>query len=180
MTTGLLVPVPGHRISQDFGPGSPLEPDGVYIQRDAGGWIRARKLAFAAGTKRNDVHRGTDYSCPVGTKVLAPEAGKVYSNFYDSNGGYISLLRINASTLFYAGHLSKFIAKIGQKVNRGQLLDLSGDSGLTTGPHCHAAIFHDYSSKHDIHAWYSTWFSVNLERLLVGGDMADRAWLLPD
>ncbi len=37
-------------------------------------------------------------------------------------------------------HLSDIIVKVGQKVNKGDILGLSGDSGRVSGPHLHFGV----------------------------------------
>ncbi len=177
--TGLAHPAPGHRLTNDFGPSIPVEPDGIYIARDAIGWLRARRRPFAGAVKRNDIHMGDDYGVPIGYKLRALEAGTVYANHYAPGAGYYSLVQINASTAFYLGHLSRFIAKVGQDVTRGQLIDLSGNSGGVPA-HVHVGLYHDFApGPHHIAEWFGSWWAMNLERYLVGGDKAGAAWLRP-
>ena len=45
----------------------------------------------------------------------------------DHGGGIVTLY----------GHNSKLIAKVGQKVDKGDAVSLSGTTGLSTGPHLH-------------------------------------------
>lgn len=165
------------RLTQDFGPGISAEPDG-YIVRDTD-WLRGRRSPFATGTKRKDIHLGLDIAGPVGTPVLAPEKGTILAHAYDKAGGYYVLLGIQKGTLAYAGHLSKFVGKVGSVVPRGATIGLMGQSGLATGPHTHAAIYHTNAANPNWRAWFSSWFAYNPERLLVGGDMANVAWIKP-
>ena len=41
------------------------------------------------------------------------------------------------------GHLSRSLVKEGQKITRGKEIALSGNSGLSTGPHLHYEVHHD-------------------------------------
>ena len=83
------------------------------------------------------MHEGIDIEAEVGTHVHATGAGVV--EYVGRRGGYGNVVVINNgfgySTLF--GHLSKPLVHVGEKVARGQVIALSGDTGLSTGPHLH-------------------------------------------
>ncbi len=83
------------------------------------------------------MHEGIDIEAEVGTHVHATGAGVV--DYVGRRGGYGNVVVIDNgfgySTLF--GHLSRPLVKAGQKVTRGQVIALSGDTGLSTGPHLH-------------------------------------------
>lgn len=82
-------------------------------------------------------HNGVDLGTPTGTEVLATGDGIVtriathkYAGKYvvvDYTGPYSSRFL----------HLSKILVKQGQKVKRGQVIALSGNTGRTTGAHLH-------------------------------------------
>ncbi|MCK5763206.1 MAG: peptidoglycan DD-metalloendopeptidase family protein [Clostridiales bacterium] len=83
------------------------------------------------------LHTGIDIGVPKGTKVVAAQSGHIiYSDWY---GGYGLVVMIDHGggivTLY--GHNSKLIAKVGQYVEKGQNISLSGSTGLSTGPHLH-------------------------------------------
>lgn len=83
------------------------------------------------------LHTGIDIGVPQGTKIVAAQSGTIiYSDWY---GGYGMVIMIDHGggivTLY--GHNSKLIAKVGQKVDKGDTVSLSGTTGLSTGPHLH-------------------------------------------
>lgn len=87
--------------------------------------------------KRSEFHKGIDLACPIGSKVMAARDGVV--TFTGSKGGYGKLIIIKHEhdySSFY-GHLSRYNVKPGQKVNRGDVIGFSGNTGRTTGPHLH-------------------------------------------
>lgn len=90
-------------------------------------------------------HNGVDLSARYGTKVYAAAAGVVEFTRvrYRLNKGYGKVVILNHDygykTLY--GHLSKIFVKPGQKVQRWQLIGLSGDTGRATGPHLHYEVW---------------------------------------
>ena len=91
-------------------------------------------------------HNGIDLSARYGTKVYAAAAGVVEftRQRYRLNKGYGRVIIINHSygykTLY--GHLKTILVKPGQKVERWQVIGLSGDTGRATGPHLHYEVWH--------------------------------------
>ena len=94
--------------------------------------------------KRKRMHHGLDFLSNVGDSVYAPGEGIV--TFIGNKGGYGKVIKINHGfgyeTLY--AHLSKFKVKKGEKINRGDLIALTGNSGsLSTGPHLHYEVRHN-------------------------------------
>lgn len=83
-------------------------------------------------------HEGMDISNDVGTAVFATADGTVeYTG--RTGGGYgilVELAHGHGYTTAYA-HLSKVLVKEGQRIKRGDLIALSGRTGLVSGPHLH-------------------------------------------
>ncbi len=89
------------------------------------------------------MHDGIDIVTNVGTPVHATGNGVI--DFVGHRGGYGLAVEIDHGfgyRTIYA-HLSKPLVKEGQKVKRGQVIALSGDTGLSTGPHLHYEVRHD-------------------------------------
>ena len=83
-------------------------------------------------------HQGVDYAAPTGTPVRAAGTGKVL--FRGVQGGYGNVLILqhggNITTLY--GHLSRFAnARVGARVEQGDIIGYVGMTGLATGPHLH-------------------------------------------
>ena len=85
-------------------------------------------------------HTGIDYGCRTGTKVRAVGAGKVIKTFEDNSYGNVVIVRSRVNKKFiqtWYCHLSKFNVKKGEKVEEGQVIALSGNTGNSTAPHLH-------------------------------------------
>lgn len=87
-----------------------------------------------------DFHTGVDFAVPEGTPVHAAASGVV--SFAGERGGYGLLVVVEHRGGFstYYGHLSKILVEVGQYVEQGQVIALSGNTGLSTGPHLHFEI----------------------------------------
>jgi murein DD-endopeptidase MepM/ murein hydrolase activator NlpD len=93
------------------------------------------------------MHEGVDIITNTGTSVFASGRGKV--DFVGRRGGYGLTVEINHGFGYrtvYA-HLSKTLVKSGQTIDRGHLIALSGNSGLSTGPHLHYEVHHNGIKK---------------------------------
>ena len=83
-------------------------------------------------------HSGMDLAVPTGTSVRAALPGTVTVSTYN-RGGYGYYVMIDhgngLSTLY--GHNSQLLARVGQTVEAGDVIALSGSTGRSTGPHLH-------------------------------------------
>ncbi len=88
-------------------------------------------------------HSGIDISASEGTRVQTTGDGIVAFSGYDK--GYGQKITINHGygyKTIYA-HLSKSLVRQGQKVKRGDIIALSGNTGVSTGPHLHYEVLKD-------------------------------------
>lgn len=82
-------------------------------------------------------HEGIDLAASSGTKVYATADGVVsISKYSRSAGKYIVINHQNTYSTSYM-HLSKRFVKNGEKVKRGQVIGLVGNTGISTGNHLH-------------------------------------------
>lgn len=89
---------------------------------------------------RSGAHTGTDIACSSGTPIKAVASGKVV--FSSKNGSYGNLIKIdhgNGVETWYA-HCKTLYAKVGQKVEAGDVIAAVGSTGNSTGPHLHLEI----------------------------------------
>lgn len=89
------------------------------------------------GQRWGRMHRGIDIAAKVGTPIKAADGGTV--TYSGNRGSYGKLVEINHGNGYVTryGHCSKIHVNNGQKVSKGQIVALVGNTGRTTGPHLH-------------------------------------------
>lgn len=85
-------------------------------------------------------HKGIDWAVPTGTAVFASCGGKVTKAGWGSGYGYVVYIDHEDGSQTRYGHLSKVQVKVGQTVKQGDRIALSGNTGVSTGPHVHFEI----------------------------------------
>ena len=93
--------------------------------------------------KRYCPHLGIDYGAPVGSKVQAVADGRVDSAGWAGGGGKEIRLHHARGYETYYLHLSRILVHRGQRVHQGQVIALTGATGLATGPHLDFRIAQD-------------------------------------
>lgn len=99
-------------------------------------------------------HHGLDLTADTGTPVYATGDGLVTLAKY--SGGYGNVIFVNHGYGFetrYA-HLSRIKVTEGQKVTRGELIGLVGNTGVSTGPHLHYEVLYKDKWINPIHFMY--------------------------
>jgi murein DD-endopeptidase MepM/ murein hydrolase activator NlpD len=82
-------------------------------------------------------HEGIDVAAPRGTPILAAANGRV--TFAGRRSGYGLVVELDHgyghSTLY--GHADRIQVRVGQQVQRGDVIALVGSTGMATSPHLH-------------------------------------------
>jgi murein DD-endopeptidase MepM/ murein hydrolase activator NlpD len=103
------------------------------------------------------LHDGTDLGAGCGTPIRAPRAGRVAERYY--NAGYGNRLMIDHGyirgryvTTGY-NHASRYTVRVGQRVQKGQVIGYVGSTGFSTGCHLHLMVWLDGRLRNPM-----TWF----------------------
>ncbi len=83
-------------------------------------------------------HTGIDLAAPYGTPITAADTGQVIWVGWDWSGlGWAVKINHGNYIATIYGHMDHFIVKVGQNVNKGQIIGYEGSTGASTGPHVH-------------------------------------------
>ena len=106
-------------------------------------------------TKARKFHYGMDFSAPRGTPIYASGDGKVFRADNNSSG-YGNHIRIDHGYGYESlyAHMYKYNVRVGQKVNRGDLIGFVGSTGRSEGPHLHYEIFKDGERINPLNFYY--------------------------
>ena len=87
--------------------------------------------------KKTTQHYGLDLDGSTGDEIRAANDGRVVMVRDCYTSGNTVLVDHGAGLITSYFHLSKFLVKAGQEVQRGEVLGLVGKTGRVTGPHLH-------------------------------------------
>lgn len=91
--------------------------------------------------KIRKMHEGMDFTAPIGTPIYA--TGDGYIAAAGSERGYGNRIMINHGYGYVTkyAHMSRFKVKRGQSIKRGDIIGYVGNTGASTGPHCHYEVY---------------------------------------
>ncbi len=166
-------------------------PSNSGLAKPVPGYISANSFHYPNGS----IHMGLDIAVDLRTPIYAPANGIILyaNNPVPTNSGYIGnrdgypagtgnsiqmICRVNGTTYalsFFHMAQENFSVRAGQKVSVGQLLGLSGNTGNTTGPHCHLEVFNlgnmsiesaiaQFQATADF-AWGNGWYATGLTNI---------------
>lgn len=113
----------------------------TYIKPLSGGRLSStfgRRKSPTAGA--STYHKGIDWATPTGTTVVASCGGTVAKAGWGSGYGYVVYINHPDGKQTRYAHLSKVLVSVGQTVEQGQKIALSGNTGISSGPHVHFEI----------------------------------------
>jgi len=88
-------------------------------------------------TGRRAFHEGVDIAANYGSPVKATAKGIVIHAGYKSGYGRLVTVDHGFGYVTRYGHNSKVLVNVGDRVEKGQVISKVGNTGRSTGPHCH-------------------------------------------
>ena len=112
-------------------------------------------------------HQGVDYTVPEGSRVFATADGVVRdaAQRNSTQGQTVVIDHGNGYETSYS-HLSKINVRKGQTVRRGDIIALSGDTGLSLAPHLHYEVRLDGMRVDPIHYFFMELTPTEYQRLM--------------
>lgn len=112
-------------------------------------------------------HQGVDYTIPEGSRVFATADGVVskVAQRHSTQGQTIVIDHGNGYKTSYS-HLSKTHVRRGQQVRRGDIIALSGDTGLSLAPHLHYEVLYNDMRVDPIHYFFMELSPSEYQRLI--------------
>ena len=88
-------------------------------------------------------HFGVDIAIPIGEPILASDSGQVVFSGWTPKLGNLVVIYHNNEYFTYYGHNELILVRSYEKVQRGDVIATSGNSGISSGPHLHFEIWKD-------------------------------------
>jgi len=109
----------------------------VTSTRRTGFFGDRRVYQYSNGNRDTSIHAGVDIGVPTGTRVTACGAGRVIlAGMRVTTGNSVVIEHApGIYSLYY--HMDSISVQEGAMVETGELLGLSGSTGISTGPHLH-------------------------------------------
>ncbi len=86
-------------------------------------------------------HSGVDYSGPIGQPITAPAPGVVVFKQLTTVRGNATIIDHGWGVYTGYWHQSEQLVNVGDRVETGQVIGLTGETGRVTGPHLHWEMF---------------------------------------
>lgn len=112
-------------------------------------------------------HQGVDYTVPVGSRVFATADGTVKEvKTRKTTSGRTIIIKHSGGYETQYSHLSRIDVKRGQKVRRGDIIGLTGNSGLSLSPHLHYEVRFNGMRVDPIHYFFMELNPHDYQRML--------------
>lgn len=111
-------------------------------------------------------HQGVDYAIPEGSRVFATADGKVKEVRRSSTHGQTIIIDHGNGYETSYSHLQRISVVRNQQVRRGDIIALSGDTGLSLAPHLHYEVRLNGMRVDPIHYFFQELNPIEYERLI--------------
>ncbi|MGI5878140.1 MAG: peptidoglycan DD-metalloendopeptidase family protein [Christensenellales bacterium] len=102
-----------------------------------GSYVISSRFGMRTLNGKTRMHKGLDMAAPTGTPIYASASGTVVYAGLASGYGRVVYIDHGHGVQTRYGHCSELKVKKGDTVKRGERIALVGNTGVSTGPHCH-------------------------------------------
>lgn len=99
--------------------------------------IMGLRITSRVGTRWGKLHSGIDVAAARGSIVVGATEGTVMLVGDQGAYGHCVFVENHDGTVAWYAHLTESVVKVGDKIRRGQIVGISGNTGRSTGPHLH-------------------------------------------
>lgn len=112
-------------------------------------------------------HAGLDFTAPQGTPIYATANGVVRTagNLGNGFGNHVVINHGYGYETLY-GHMFRIKVKSGTRVKRGEIIGWVGNTGKSTGPHCHYEVHKNGRPLDPVYFFYNDLSPEQFDRLL--------------
>ena len=110
-------------------------------------------LTSGFGRRWGRLHAGEDFAIPIGTNLVSMSTGTIVFAGQESGYGTIVKIRYWDGTVSFYGHMSRVGVTAGDRVEPGEVVGQSGNTGESTGPHLHLELHPDGTAAIDPLSW---------------------------
>ena len=111
-------------------------------------------------------HQGVDYTVPEGSRVFATADGRVKEIAERSTAGRTIVIDHGNGYETSYSHLMAINVQKGEEVRRGDIIGLSGNTGLSLAPHLHYEVRHNGMRVDPIHYFFMELSPEQYQRLM--------------
>jgi len=120
---------------------SGIERQHVQLKQGQYLWpVTGIRITSRVGNRWGRIHGGIDVAAARGSIVVGATEGTVLMVGDQGAYGQSVFVENNDGTVAWYAHLTEPYVKVGDKIQRGQIVGVSGNTGRSTGPHLHFEI----------------------------------------
>ncbi|MGB1032062.1 MAG: M23 family metallopeptidase [Flavobacteriales bacterium] len=123
------------------------------------------------------MHWGMDFTAPTGTEIFATGDGVVVRVENKATGyGRNVIIKHGYGYETLYGHMSQIKVRLGQKVKRGEVIGLIGNTGKSVGPHLHYEVIKDGQKVNPAHFYFNDLTPEQYQEMLEQADQAGQSF----
>jgi len=112
------------------------------------------------------MHAGIDFTADTGTDIFATGDGVIFKAEWMNGYGNIVVIDHGFGYKTRYAHCSAYKCKVGQKIKRGDVIALVGNTGLSSGPHVHYEVHFKGNAVNPVNYFFNDLSAEEYEKVI--------------